>query len=156
MINRKIKLRNLFVLLMAAVLLLSISGCAKEDEGPKISCTVSIDCRDAFDFGYEMAAEVSDGGVILPEQTVSVAEGTNVYELLEQVTKEAKIPVAKQGEGDMLYVDKINSLGTGDCGASSGWVFTVNGDWVEEGCGVHVIQDGDVIVWSLYCEPLED
>ena len=50
------------------------------------------------------------------------------------------------------YVEGIHQLYEFDCGASSGWVYSVNGVYPEVGCSSYDAKSGDVIVFSYTCE----
>ena len=118
--------KRYLLLSLALVLAVALAGCSAGQTKPSptpevktVTCTVAIDCQTAVDGEYDVAKQVSDGGVILPQTEVTVAEGTTVYDALLQIAKEKNIPVTTKGSGDMTMVESINSLGSKDCGAVS-------------------------------------
>lgn len=112
-----------------------------------ITVTVSIDCKTAVNAGYDLAAQVSSGGVILGATKVELDPGATVYDALKKVTGSRGIPVGKVGSGSRIYIASINSLGEGDCGSESGWMYSVNGGYPGQGCGKQVLQSGDRVQW---------
>lgn len=112
-----------------------------------ITVTVSIDCKTAVNAGYDLASQVSSGGVILGATKVELDPGATVYDALKKVTGSRGIPVGKVGSGSRIYIASINSLGEGDCGSESGWMYSVNGGYPGQGCGKQVLQSGDKVQW---------
>lgn len=53
--------------------------------------------------------------------------------------------------GSSGYISSINSMGEGDCGAGSGWMYSVNGSYPNVGCGSYTVADGDSIAWRYTC-----
>lgn len=112
-----------------------------------ITCKIAIDCRTAYDAGYDLAAQVSSSGTILGTMTVEMPAGATVYDLLQKAAGQRGIPVSKTGSGSKVYVVSINSIGEGDCGGESGWMYSVNGAYVMKGCSAQKLNDGDVVKW---------
>lgn len=112
-----------------------------------ITCKIAIDCRTAYDAGYDLAAQVSSSGTILGTMTVEMPADATVYDLLQKAAGQRGIPVSKTGSGSKVYVISINSIGEGDCGGESGWMYSVNGAYVMKGCSAQKLNDGDVVKW---------
>ena len=47
-----------------------------------------------------------------------------------------------------VYIKGINNLYEKDCGACSGWVYTVNGQTTDCGASAYKLKDGDEIQWT--------
>ena len=112
-----------------------------------LTVTVAIDCKTAVEAGYDLASQVSSGGVILSSTTVRLEAGATVYDALKAAAGSRGIPVSKVGSGSRVYVASINSLAEGDCGGESGWMYSVNGVYPGKGCGSYPLADGDTVRW---------
>lgn len=112
-----------------------------------ITCKIAIDCSTAYDAGYDLAAQVSSSGTILGTMAVEMPADATVYDLLQKAAGQRGIPVSKTGSGNKVYVISINSIGEGDCGGESGWMYSVNGAYVMKGCSAQKLKDGDVVKW---------
>ena len=120
-------------------------------------CTLSIRCDtilDNYDKLNPAKAEfVPDDGIILAPIKVPFAEGETAFD----VTKRACEAYGLQLEYSWTplynsnYVEGINHLYEFDCGAESGWMYSVNGWFPNYGTSSYPIQDGDAIVWAYTC-----
>ena len=63
---------------------------------------------------------------------------------------------ADQNSLGSVYVEGIHYLYEFSCGPTSGWVYTVNGEFPNYSCSDYVLQDGDVIQWSYTCDLGQD
>lgn len=130
------------------------------EDGQTETCTITIVCnaiQDNLDsLDEEKAPFVPRNGTILPETTVSFAEGDTVFDALKKVCQAADIqleysytPMYKS-----YYIEGINHLYEFDCGPESGWMFKVN-DWFPNyGCSAYSLKNGDDIVWCYTCKGL--
>lgn len=114
----------------------------EEPENPIGKVTFSIRCdtvagRDGL----------PQDGVILTEESYSIAEGDSVYSLLLRVTKANQIAVATSGSYSK-YVQGIDQLFEFSYGDTSGWTYTVNGKSPSVACDQYILQDGDVVEFS--------
>lgn len=107
-----------------------------------ITCTIAIDCKAALDVEPDLANAVSSGGTILGGKTVTLDPGATVYDALRATG------VTFSGKS---YISSINSIGEGDCGPQSGWMYSVNGDYPGVGCTKYTLSDGDSIRWRYTC-----
>lgn len=83
------------------------------------------------------------------EKTVTIPEGSKVYEAFEHALTEAGI---RWQETQPNYIGKISMpngewLGEFDNGKFSGWMYTVNGTHPLLGLREYTLKDGDTIVW---------
>lgn len=115
-----------------------------------ITVSVRVECQDAVDYGYEAAINVAPDGLIY-DDAVELAEGATVMDALT----ETGLVIASEDSEYGTYVTYISSLGQGDCGSSSGWMFMLNGEYPSTSAGETPLTDGDEVVWSLYCEAQE-
>ena len=133
-------------LLAIALLALCLAACAGEEAAFHV--TVTVECQDAVEYGYEAALAVSEDG-LLAEGAVGLAEGGTALDALRGTA----LVVATEDSAYGEYVVSVASLAQGDCGGASGWTFTVNGEYPETSAGETVLQEGDEAVWAYYCEP---
>lgn len=97
------------------------------------SVTVSVTMPEGAD------AESQSAEVSIP------ADGT-VYDAL--VATGWAVEAADSDYGK--YVTAINGVANGSQGDMSGWVFTVNGEEVMEGCSTCTLAAGDTVEWTFF------
>lgn len=114
---------------------------AAEDEGP-------LEAGEAAD---DMTVTVS---VTMPEGTaadnqtleVTVPAESTVYDALVATGWDVRAEDSDYGK----FVTSINGVANGSEGEASGWVYTVNGEQVMEGCDAKTLAAGDSAEWSFY------
>lgn len=154
-------MKKLKYFLLAAVLLLSLTACGKQAEMNK-SCTISISCATLLDNLDQLPGEktglVPEDGWLLPETQVAFAEGENVFDVLQRVTREHKIHMEYSDTPvyNSAYIEGIGNLYEFDCGSGSGWEYSVNGWFPNYGCSKYQLSDGDVICWVYTCDMGKD
>lgn len=97
------------------------------------SVTVSVTMPEGAD------AESQSAEVSIP------ADGT-VYDAL--VATGWAVEAADSDYGK--YITAINGVANGSQGDMSGWVFTVNGEEVMEGCSTCTLAAGDTVEWAFF------
>ena len=115
-----------------------------EDVTAKVKVTISIRCdtvagKDDF---------IPKDGVILPLETVTVAEGDTVFDVLKKVTAEHKIQMEFK---DSSYIEGIGFLYEQKFGELSGWMYKVNGNFQSVGAGQYEVDKEDEIEWVYTC-----
>lgn len=122
-----------------------------------VSCTISITCSAVLDH-MELLKDnkekiIPKDGIILEKTTVTVKKGSNVFDVLQRVTKENKIqleynytPAYKN-----YYIEGIGNLYEFDAGELSGWMYCVNDTFPGSGCSSYTVKDGDEIKWLYTC-----
>ncbi len=110
------------------------------------SVTLTIRC-DAVP-GLDKIDHLSDDGVILATQTVEIARGESVYDILIEAARTHRLHVDASGAGDAAYVRGIEYLYEQQHGDLSGWTYSVNGTSPSVGCGAYTLSDGDEIVFE--------
>ena len=107
-------------------------------------------------------------GYILKETTVSVAEGSTVFDVLRLVCKQNTCPekctyCRKSGIQleyvytpgyDSEYIRGIHQLYEKDCGTQSGWMYSVNGVFPNYGVNKYTVKNGDEIKLRYTCNGL--
>ena len=89
----------------------------------------------------------ADGYVVFAKQEVEWKEGDTVLDVLLRVTKAHKIQMEYSGGKKAAYVEGIDNLYEFDKGEGSGWMYGVNGVYVQVSCGSCSVKKGDVISW---------
>lgn len=111
----------------------------EEDTAPqKITVTVSINCENAVDYGYDIAP------YLLQNEMYTVEQGATVFDVLKALCDENGISLKYQRK---TYIQGIGGLNEKDCGGSSGWTYRVNGELITKPASSYTLQNGDVIEW---------
>ena len=84
---------------------------------------------------------------ILPLTQIPFEDGQTVFDVLRQTAADAGIIIDFRGRGSSVYVLGIGNLYEFDYGPQSGWVYTVNGEFVRVSSGVRTVAEGDVLRW---------
>ena len=123
-----------------------------------ITVTMSISCDTVKGRGDESITP-SDG-IILPETEFVLDSGATVYDCLIKAAKQYKIRIEDNtqalGNHSAAYIAGINYLYEFDYGELSGWMFSVNGEFADRGCGEYELSDSDSIRWEYTCNMGDD
>ncbi len=79
-------------------------------------------------------------------ETLTLPEGSTVLDALEQVDPSIVVTDSEYGP----FVEEIGGVANGSHGSSSGWVYTVNGEFASDSAGEHALAEGDVVEWTFY------
>jgi hypothetical protein len=103
------------------------------DEAAQISTEVVVtDARDA------------DAQEVLFDAAVDLDEGASVLDALEATGLDCVVTESEYGP----YVESIASVANGDAGETSGWTYTVNGEYGTTSADEYILADGDEVAWS--------
>ena len=125
-------------------------------------CTLYIDCKTVLDNMDKLDANkaelIPEDGIILEETTVGFDDGESVYDILLRELRSRGIHVEASFVPmyDSAYVEGIANLYEFDCGWSSGWEYSVNGEFPNYGCSQYFPNDGDFIRFLYTCSLGED
>lgn len=99
---------------------------------------------------YEKEVYVSIKGIddYLAKGYVSFESGDTVFDVTKDLLDKNNIELKRRGAGTTLYIYKIGDLEEKDHGPLSGWVYTVNDERINAGCGSYKVDIGDVIDWK--------
>ncbi len=115
-----------------------------------VTVTMSITCETVAGEGEESVTP-SDG-IILPETEFTLDEGSTVYDCLIYAAKKYKIQIEDNtqtlSDHSRAYIAGVNYLYEFDYGNLSGWMYSVNGEFADRGCGEYTLNDGDCIKWQ--------
>ena len=124
------------------------SGTEKTDPIGTVSITIRCDT-----IAGESGAPADP--VILPVTDVEIEKGETAFDVLDQITKQKRIPMDFTGSGNSVYVKGIAGLYEFDYGNLSGWIYLINGEEMPVGCGTAEVSPGDRIEF-LYTKMLGD
>lgn len=87
--------------------------------------------------------------MIFPAQQVAFVDGDTAYSLLVRVCKDKKIAIESSKTLSGAYVSGIGGLMEFDAGASSGWVFRLNGKYASFASDSKsaALSSGDRVEW---------
>ena len=111
-----------------------------------IECRRILDRNDLWRDGLE---EVIPRNGVFFSGTRDYVKGQTVYEALEEICEEQGILMDSRYTPiyETYYVSGIGNLYEFDCGAESGWKYSVNGVLPGVGCSRYTIKKGDEIVF---------
>ena len=148
----------LTALLIAALLCGCGAASAPSEDENALHCTVSVSCATILDHADELAPEkaalVPDDGRILAETEAAFTEGESAFDVLLRVCKEKKIQMEYDDAPAYggVYLIGINNIYQADCGDLSYWMYSVNGEFPNFGCGDYVMRDGDELCFLYTCD----
>lgn len=149
--------RLLFGLLLCCLLTAGCGGQAGQTQ-ENHTCTISIECSsilNKWDDLKSTKAEFvpSDGWILYPSE-VSFTPGDTAFDVLKNACNQAGIQMSSRYTPlyGSYYIEGINQLYEFDCGANSGWMFSVNGWFPNYGCSEYTVEDGDKIEWKYTCD----
>lgn len=141
-------------------------------QGKTVTCKIEIECKTILKnldkLRPEKKAFLPKDGYILKTTTVSVAEGSTVFDVLKLVCKQNTCPekcsyCRKSGIQleyvytpgyDSEYIRGIHQLYEKDCGTQSGWMYSVNGVFPNYGVNKYTVKNGDDIKFRYTCNGL--
>ena len=125
---------------------------------PEHLCTIEIRCDTVMDTSVleneAVIPYLPEDGVILAATEVEYTPGETVFDVLLRVTRDNDIQFEFREDAlySGAYVEGINYLYELDAGALSGWMYKVDEQFPNYGCGRYEVEDGDVIVWLYTCD----
>ncbi len=160
-------MRKILCLILAVSLTLCFYGCgraannaqssaalttAKETKQMEITTTtdkyktaqIIVDVSNALGYNPERFNEIFPQDGILFDAVQDVSDGDTAMMMLVRVLKENNIRFSRtQG-----HIESIGGLTEGMCGATSGWLFLVNGQFTTESADKFIVNDGDVLCFA--------
>lgn len=109
-----------------------------ETEKQKITVTFSVNSSKAREYGAD-APEY-----IISPMSYIVSDGTTAFDILDDLCRIKGIPLEYKSKN---YIISIGGLKEKDCGAASGWMYSVNGERPPKPASKYVLQSGDRIEW---------
>lgn len=130
-------------------------------EPETITVYISIDCMNILEHmgdlkDGEALADYIGNGTILDKTGYQIDAGSTVFDLLKMTARANQIQLDYQGESSNIYstvyIKGIQYIYEKSCGSSSGWMYTVNGEWAGVGCSSKKLKDGDFVQWRFSCD----
>lgn len=100
-----------------------------------------------------MVIKISDNNIPLAETNVTIYKNDTALDALLRITKEKNIQRDISGKGASAYIRGIANVYEMDDGPGSGWMFRINGEFVNQSAGAIKLSSGDHIEW-LYTKDL--
>ncbi|HZJ76999.1 MAG TPA: DUF4430 domain-containing protein [Oscillospiraceae bacterium] len=122
------------------------------------TCTLSVVCHTILNNIDHLDSEkielIPEHGIIYPAETVIFYENESVFNVLQREMKKAKIHMEFSNVPiyNSAYIEGINNIYEFDCGESSGWMYKVNGRFLNYGCSEYQLQKGDIIECVYTCD----
>lgn len=113
--------------------------------------TLMIDASIAAQAGL---AGVPDDGIFLPETVFALEKDESVADLLIRAGREHNIAVAVRGSGQMTFISSIAGI-TGT-NSRSGWMYSINGEYIMTGSGQYRLSPGDRVIWHFTMDSGQD
>lgn len=117
-----------------------------------VACSTILDNMDNLTEGKEELVPVD--GIIYGATDVEFEEGESVFDVLlrEMKNNDIHMEYSSTPVYNSAYIEGINNLYEFDCGALSGWMYRVNGEYPSYGSSKYILQDGDVVEWIYTCD----
>lgn len=156
-------MKRIITAMLAACLLFCCICCSSPTQVDyEMFCILSIECSAILanidSFKDEKREILPSDGVILSPTRVGFVEGESVYDVLVRETRSRKIHMESEYTPlyNSAYIEGIANIYEFDCGSSSGWTYSVNGEFPNYGCSGYKLKDGDVIEWHYSCNYSND
>lgn len=138
------------------------------------TCTVRIECMTILDNLNKLKAGKADfvpkSGVILEDTAVALEERDTAFSVLKRACAEhvctdncrycqangIQMEYTFTPVFETYYIEGIHQIYEKDCGTMSGWMFSVNGRFPEEGASSITVSAGDRIVFCYTCDMGDD
>ena len=120
------------------------------------TCLFEIECRTILSNMDKLSKDkkecVPDDGVLFSAET-GFDKGESVYDILKRVCDEngRQLETSYSPAFGTRYIEGIGNLYEFDCGTASGWMYTVNGEYMNYGCSSCIVSDGDKIAIRYTC-----
>lgn len=137
-------------------------------------CTVRIECNTIYDNLSKLKEGKKDflpsSGVILDNVEVELSGGESAFDVIKKACEEnvctdnckyckangVQIEYTYTPAFNNYYIEGIHQIYEKDCGTQSGWMYSVNGNFPDEGSSSYSVSPDDVIVFSFTCNMGED
>lgn len=118
-------------------------------------CTIEIRCDGLTDAMLPEGKTAPEDGCLLSARTVALEDGDTAFDVLRRVCETAGLALECSFTPlyGSYYVEGIGNLYEFDGGATSGWVFSVNGGEPAKSSSAVTLADGDTVVWRYSLAP---
>ncbi len=91
----------------------------------------------------DCSAIVSESGIVYESEFVSLPDGTTVLDGLKTIFEDSQIPYSLDQYNS--YISSVGGLSEMDCTSQSGWMISVNDEFLSVGANEALLKDGDII-----------
>ncbi len=122
-----------------------------------LTCSLEVRCDDAIThelLSDEKRINLPEDGAIISKCDIQFIEGESILDILlrEMQARKIHIEFAKSPIYNSTYIKGIANLYEFDCGALSGWSYTVNGEMPLVDCSQYKVENGDSISLTYICD----
>ena len=140
----------------------------------KSYCTVRIECNTIYDNIGKLKsgkkAFLPASGVILDNAKVELRGGESAFDVIKKACEEnvctdscqycrasgIQIEYTYTPAFNNYYIEGIHQIYEKDCGTQSGWMYSVNGEFPDEGTSSYTVSSDDAVVLYFTCNMGED
>ena len=133
-----------------------------EEKNTDLVCTLSVKC-DTINNNLDLLDEakrsiIPSDGIIFEKSNLVFYEGDSVFDVLLREMKNNSIhfEYVKTPMYDGVYIEGIGNIYEFDCGARSGWLYCVNGEFPGYSSSQYKLKSGDVIEFLYTCDMGKD
>ena len=137
-------------------------------------CTVRIECKTIYDNLSKLKSGKENflptSGVIIDNVKVELTGSESAFDVIKKACEEnvctdkckycqasgVQIEYTYTPAFNNYYIEGIHQIYEKDCGTQSGWMYSVNGAFPDEGTSSYEVSPGDVIVFSFTCNMGKD
>lgn len=119
--------------------------------------TITIDCRTVLSNMSKLksgkASAIPAGGTMLSSRSITLQDSDSVFTVLQRACRSAGLALnyTQMPAYNSVYLKGIGGLDEFDCGALSGWLYSVNGTFPGTGCSQYKLKAGDKIALRYTC-----
>lgn len=140
-------MKKLLSLTLTVALCLAMVSCAKEEDPKTLESivnpiSVSISMQDNADDDVTV-----DGFQAVEKTEFTVEEGSNALDATQLFCVSNDIPIELDSAG--TYIVSMAGAGEKDVEATTGWIYTINGESVSVGANEIILEEGDEISWEF-------
>jgi hypothetical protein len=115
----------------------------------KIDCITILSNMDLLTASSPAKVALVPASGIIYEKTVTITDGEPLLDVLKRATKAANVKFVTGIGG---YISEVGNFAEFDCGALSGWLYSVNGVYADRSSSKYEIKDGDNIALRYTCD----
>ncbi|ONI45498.1 hypothetical protein AN641_04060 [Candidatus Epulonipiscioides gigas] len=99
-----------------------------------------------------------DEGYVIPGEIVKINYGDTAWSVLQRTLDKYDIDYdySYSNKYNSIYLEAIDGDGEFDHGTGSGWMYSINGDYLQYGANNAEVYDGDEVIWSYTTNYGED
>ena len=123
----------------------------------KLTCTLSVTCHTILDNMHKVKEEKKQiiplNGIIYPQKRVEFYENETAFNVLLREMKQNRIHFEYEYTPmyDSIYIEGIGNIYEFDAGDLSGWLYRVNGSFLNYSLSEYTLKNGDKIEIIYTC-----